>query len=202
MKKSLLLVGAVCLFANQANAEYFFKPYVGLDYAHSWYDIDENKVELDDGSTLKLFKEHVNAGILSLGAKFHSNFSAEAFYMQTGKAKESWAESWAVYAGKTSVKYKAFGVDLIGSSPVYQDKLEFLGSLGAGYYKINAKMNMNVNGISSSESDSSNKWGLRMGVGAQYNITDHVAARVMLRNSRVDSCGSFNDVTAGVRVYF
>lgn len=202
MKKTLLLAGVACLFAAQAMAEtgnYFFKPYLGLDYVHSWLEIDKEEI-LD--TEQKLAKDKVSAGSFSLGAKFHQNFAIEAFYMQSAKSKKT--SNFPNYNAsmKTDVKYKVFGADLIGSAPIYNN-LEFLGSIGAGYYRFseNAKAYVNSNEILDF-SHSSHKWGLRLGIGAQYNFNEHIAARVMVHNSRIDSYDSVTDVTAGLRYYF
>lgn len=210
MRKTLLLAGVACLFAAQAQAaDYFFKPYVGLDYVHSWTDVETE--ELDDGTEIKDNKDHMNAGAISVGAKFHPNFAVEAFYQQSDKAKKNLGDfiypddQGGVFPAsmKTEVKYKAFGLDLVGSIPVY-DKLEILGTVGTGYYKVNMKAKYTVAGISGSLSDSENKWGIRIGAGAQYNFDEHWSARIMLRNTntRIEGFKNITDVTAGVRFNF
>lgn len=211
MRKTLLLAGVACLFAAQAQAaDYFFQPYVGLDYVHSWTDVVTE--EIDDGTEIKENKDNLNAGAISLGAKFHPNFAVEAFYQQSDKAKKNLGDF--VYVDdvsgdaydvnlKTEVKYKAFGMDLLGSIPVY-DKLEVLGSLGAGYYKVNYKVIAKSGGIVGTDSDSDNKWGIRIGAGLQYNFDEHISARMMLRNTntRIEGYKNITDITAGIRYYF
>lgn len=212
MKKTLLLAGVACLFASQANAEgYFFKPYLGLDYVHSW--ISETDIGSDAyGEDVKLKEDNMSAGEVSLGVKFHPNFAAEAFYAQSDKIDSTFNGSILTeedmlvnISGKLEEKYKAFGADFIGSLPV-TNGLELLGSLGAGYYKMTGKSEVtSVEGLPiyvDAGSESSNKWGVRVGVGAQYYLTDYLALRGMVRISRIDSFGSLTDLTAGVRVYF
>ncbi|MBO6282192.1 MAG: porin family protein [Alphaproteobacteria bacterium] len=211
MRKTLLLAGVASLFAAQAQAaDFFFKPYVGLDYIHSWTDVETE--ELDDGTEIKDNKDHMNAGAVSVGAKFHPNFAVEAFYQQSDKAKKNLGNF--VYVDdisgdaynvnlKTEVKYKAFGLDLVGSIPV-SDKLEILGTVGTGHYKVNYKVMAKSGGISKSDSNSKSKWGIRIGAGLQYNFNEHISARMMLRNTntRIEGFKNITDITAGVRYYF
>ena len=212
MKKTLLLAGVACLFASQANAEgYFFKPYLGLDYVHSW--LDSSIVGNDAyGNDYKLKEDNMNAGEVSLGVKFHPNFAAEAFYTQSDKLDSNINvkvidedNEFQDFNRKVSLKYKAMGLDFIGSIPV-TNGLEFLGSLGTGYYKVSAKNEItSFAGLpiyADEDSETANKWGVRVGIGAQYYLTDYLALRGMVRISRIDSFGSLTDLTAGVRVYF
>ena len=212
MKKTLLLAGVACLFASQANAEgYFFKPYLGLDYVHSW--ISETDLGNDANSEkIKLKEDNMSAGQIALGVKFHPNFAFEAFYAQSDKIESTntWlsidADGVSETTAKISEKYSVIGADFIGSVPV-MDGLEFLGSLGAGHYRIKNSVTGaytydRVYFDTYSNSESSNKWGVRVGVGAQYYLTDYLALRGMVRMSRIDSNGSLTDLTAGVRVYF
>ncbi len=214
MKRTLLLAGLACLFASQAMAEtenYFFKPYVGIDYVHSW--IDGSTVGNDAyGNSIKLHDDDAGASEISIGAKFHNNFSAEAFYVQSDKidsnvnVKVLDADNQLQdFSRRIKFKYKAVGLDFISSVPVVEN-FELLGSLGVGYYKVVQKSEItSFAGLpfyANEGSKDSNKWGVRVGFGAQYNITDYLAVRGMVRISRVDSIGSFTDLTAGVRVYF
>lgn len=212
MRKTLLLAGVACLFASQATAgDFFFKPYLGLDYVHSWTDVQSQYDA--DGTEIEINKDNMNAGAVSLGVKFHQNFALETFYQQSEKAKKNLGvffiqdEYGRIYEDnmKTSVQYKAFGLDLIGSVPVY-GKLEFLGTIGTGYYKAKVKLKQTINEISATTTNSASehKWGIRVGAGLQYNFTEHLAARVMVRNTntRIKGYKNLTDVTAGIRFYF
>ena len=200
MKKALLLAGMACLFTSQAMAEtssFFFKPYLGLDYVHSWLE-----VEKDETLDTKLIKDKVNAGSFSIGAKFHQNFAIEGFYMQSAKSKKTTNLADYDASIKADAKYKVLGADLIASAPICY-KLEFLGSIGAGYYKLSEKAKAYINNEKIFDASyNSHKWGLRLGAGIQYNFNEHIAARVMLHNTRIDSYDSVTDVTAGLRYYF
>ena len=189
MKKTLLLAGVAALVSFNANAMEM-KPYVGLDYVYSMADID--KV---DGE--KMFEEDLNAFAITAGAKLHKNFGLEAFYQQSMEESKNSTE------GKGKDEYNAFGIDAIGYLPIDQaGKFELLGSLGIGYYDVDYKLREHATGVRYSDGDDG--FGYRIGAGAQYNITENVAARVMARYADIDVDGIDNmvDVTAGIRYSF
>ena len=189
MKKTLLLAGVAALFAVNANAMEL-KPYVGLDYVRS--DVDIDKIE-----GYQYFEDGLNAFAVSAGTRFHKNFGLEAFYQQSeeGNKKTGLLEM--------NDEYKAYGIDAIGYLPLgCEQKFELLGSLGVGYYDVDVKEK--VLGIKT-DSYSDNGWGYRAGVGAQYNVTDNLAARVMARYvdiENVEGVDNMVDLTAGIRYSF
>lgn len=213
MKKTLLLAGVACLFASQANAEgYFFKPYLGLDYVHSWGDYTVDK---DDNNVTK---NNVSAGAASVGFQFHRNIGLELFYQQSAEAKKNYGAGYITEDGqeypfedlKTYIKYKALGADLMGYIPL-NNKFNVLLSLGAGRYKIEGKAKIQLNEEyytvpEIEESESESKWGLRVGGGFQYFLTDQIAGRIMVRYTYIGhneiDFEKMVDVTAGIRFYF
>ena len=189
MKKTLLLAGVAALVSFNANAMEM-KPYVGLDYVYSM-------VDFEDGDMDKVVEDDLNAFAITAGAKMHKNFGLEAFYQQS---KE---ESKKTLGVKVKDKYKAYGVDAIGYLPIdHEGKFELLGSLGIGYYDVDYKLKDRLSGDRISDGDDG--FGYRIGAGAQYNITENVAARVMARYVDLDVDGMDNmvDVTAGIRYSF
>ena len=132
-----------------------------MDYVYSM-------VDFEDGDMDKVVEDDLNAFAITAGAKMHKNFGLEAFYQQS---KE---ESKKTLGLKAKDKYKAYGVDAIGYLPIdHEGKFEVLGSLGLGYYDADVKF--------AGLSDGDDGLGYRIGAGAQYNITENVAARVMAR---------------------
>nr|DAI59735.1 MAG TPA: outer membrane protein [Caudoviricetes sp.] len=189
MRTTLLLAGVAALFAVNANAAEI-KPYVGLDYVYSMADIDKT-----DG--MEAFEEDLNAFAISAGAKLHKNFGVEAFYQQSEEGEKKFSNC------KTTNEYKAYGVDLIGYLPVGSDeKLELLGSVGAGYYDADVKVNVYNPPVQVSADDQG--LGLRFGIGAQYNFTQNWGARVMARyvDTDIDGMDNMVDLTAGIRYTF
>lgn len=185
MKKYLLLAGVASIMSFNANAmEMEMKPYVGLDYVYSMMDTDK----LDGANVVD---ENLNAYAISAGMKMHKNFGVEAFFQQTEEGKKHYK------GAEVKDKYHAYGVDMIGYMPLGCDeKVELLGSLGLGYYDTEVK--------ALGEKETDDAWGWRLGAGAQYNFTENMAGRVMVRYADVDIEGIDNivDLTAGVRYSF
>ena len=179
MKKYLLLAGVASIMSFNANAMEM-KPYVGLDYVYSMIDADEI-----DG--IGGVEEDLNAYSINAGVRMHKNFGVEAFFQQTEEGEKD--------------KYHAYGVDMIGYMPLGCDeKIELLGSLGLGYY--DAEVKGEALGVREKYTDDG--WGWRLGAGAQYNFTENMAGRVMVRYADVDIDGIDNivDLTAGIRYSF
>ena len=189
MRKTLLLAGVASIMSFNANAmEMEMKPYVGLDYVYSMIDADE----IDGVGGVE---EDLNAYAINAGVRMHKNFGVEAFFQQAAEGKKNHGDT------KVKDKYHAYGLDLIGYMPLGCDeKVELLGSLGMGYYDTEVK----VESPSQRLKETDDGWGWRLGAGAQYNFTENMAARVMVRYADVDVEGVDNvvDLTAGVRYSF
>lgn len=165
------------------------KPYIGLDYVYSNADIDNSNV----------LEDSFNAGAVSVGARLHKNFGFEAFYQQSEEGEKNTAlQDLGI---KTTDKYKAYGVDLIGYLPL-TNNLDALMSFGMAYYDVEYSLKIydafgEINGDDSG-------WGYRLGFGVQYNFSEHWSARLMGRYTSVDIDGvdTILDFTAGVRYHF
>ena len=194
MKKTLLLAGVASIFAFNAQA-LDIKPYVGLDYVYS--DTELGSIWVAGERVDPYLESKFDSFAISAGAKVHKNFGLEAFYQQSLDEEKT-----VGFGQKTETSYNAYGVDAIGYLPLEcEQKIELLGSLGVGYYDFDAKYKILGNEMLKL-SDSG--WGYRIGAGAQYNINEHLAARVMARYADIDVDGVDNivDLTAGVRYTF
>ena len=77
------------------------------------------------------------------------------------------------------------------------EKVNVLGTVGMGYYKVKAEL-ANIE-------DSEKGLGMRLGTGIQYDLTENVALRSMVRYVKLNSFESMDDmveVTAGLRFSF
>ncbi len=181
MKKTLLLAGVACLFSAAVQAQEF-RPYVGLDYAYDKADFKKDAKNMDDG---------FNSGIINVGTRMGDYLGLEAFYQQAGERKSHRPD------GIEKFKFHAYGIDVYGYMPIdTAQKFDLLASLGIADYETDHKK---IDGKTSK-----GKIGYRAGIGAQYNFTDHFAARVMARYNYVGMAhlNNFNEVTAGVRYTF
>jgi len=202
MKKTLLLAGVACLLSANANAaDFIFKPYVGIDYTYSKLKYDNIKGTFNGMLVLynsDNMKDTNNSLSLIAGAKFHPNFGAEIFYQKSDKQdKSTYDYEWDMGA-KFSTKFTAYGLDAIGYLPVAQN-VELLGAAGLAKYEVKGKISGDILG-----SGNEDGLGYRLGVGAQYNFNDHIAARAMARYVLMDHDWLKNmaEVSLGIRYTF
>ena len=182
MKKSLMVLMAGCLFSVQAKAM-DVQPYVGADYAYSWAQMKEKSH----------FKSRYQAINLSVGVMTTSTIALELSYMLSEQNKK--ASDW----GQTKAEYKIYGLDGVYGLNLF-DNVQGLFSLGLGYYET--KVKAKTGGHFKHKDDE--HFGLRAGIGAQYNLNENWAARMMLRYHYIkgDALRYMTDLTAGVRYYF
>ena len=144
------------------------RPYIGVDVAMSSMDLEDN----DYGDYSEYIEDSYNSISLVVGAKFNRHVGVEAFIQQSSEEDKNYGE------GKTTNQYNAIGVDLIGYMPVSHE-LELLASLGMAQYNFNVKEE--YEDYEYWEKDSLNTLGIRLGIGAQFYMTDNVALRGMAR---------------------
>lgn len=168
MKKILILSGVACLFSFSANAANV-KPYVGIDYANTYFDIKKRYDYLEK-----------NYGSLSLnaGTRIYDHFGIEAFYQDSAEEKSDRVWPAAGVSGKYKSSFEAYGLDLMGYVLAYENA-EVFGAIGWGEYKLKIK------GFGSSDSEKKNA--VRFGAGIQYNFNEHIALRTTLRYVYLDS---------------
>lgn len=146
------------------------RPYIGVDVAMSSMDLEDN----DYGDYSEYIEDSYNSISLVVGAKFNRHVGVEAFIQQSSEEDKDYGE------GKTTNQYNAIGVDLIGYMPVNQE-LELLASLGFAQYNFHVTDEYEDSYYEYKEKDSLNTLGIRLGIGAQFYMTDNVALRGMAR---------------------
>lgn len=182
MKKNLLLSG-VALFAI-TNAEAMswnladYDPYIGADYV---YDRAKN------GGLAQDFKKNFHSAKFDLGMQMYKNLYAEFSYQLSGKLKNR-----SGYEDNTvKQSFMAYALDMYAKYPLMCSNLSALGTAGAAIYSLDYK------GLPKS---STNRVGYRAGLGMQYDLTQHLAARVVGRYSYIGAnrINNFKEVTAGM----
>ncbi len=186
------------------------RPYIGIDVASSkikfgddeWIkDYEGGDNYFDDGNTSVSFV---------VGAKFNKHFGLEAFYQKSGDGESEVEYDDIDYYGedKTSINYTAMGIDAIGYFPVNQE-VEILASLGLAQYDFESKVSYVEYSYGDSyegeESKDFDSLGIRLGIGAQYNITDHVSLRAMARYAKMNDdeyIKSLMELSLGLRYMF
>lgn len=182
MKKIVLLATVSLIAARQAGAV-DVQPYVGADYVYSWANIEDSEY----------FRDRFQAINVSVGAMATSVMGVELSYQQSEQNKKSTA------IGQTKIEYKVLALD--GAYYVgLTEKFQVIGTAGLGYYELKGKLK---NGGFLDHGDEGH-YGLRFGLGMQYNIDTNWAVRMMGRYHYVDgdSLNHLTDITVGARYYF
>ena len=182
MKKIALAVALSALFVQQTNAM-DVQPYVGGDYIYSWADVKPEKYIEDNYHSLS-----ISAGVMT-----SSVVGIELSYQLSEQNKKTTS------AGQTKFEYKALALDGAYYMSL-NDNIQGIGTLGLGYYDINAKVKSG--GVLDHDDDE--HFGLRFGAGLQYSIDSNWAVRMMARYHYIDAkrLHHITDITAGVRYYF
>lgn len=167
MKKILLLSGVACLMAANAEAAYYnwqkmsVRPYIGGEYVYSRAHM---------GSDAGDFKKNFHSGKADLGLEWDKNIYTEFSFQMSGELKNGnpYGE------GDTKNSFQAYAMDLYGKMPIMCSSFGALLTAGGAIYDVKYK-----NMVSSSNT----KVGYRAGIGMQYDMTDHLSARVVGRYS-------------------
>ena len=184
-----------------------FRPYIGIDVSaiRMKFGNADGFMKDEDG---KYFKSGIEAISAHIGTRIDKYFGIEGYYQQSGKASKT-AEHELLPGGyfdsKDSLSYKSYGVDFIGYVPITQE-FELLAALGIGQYDFDTEVKLLkfLPGyiIESKDFDSI---GVRLGIGAQYNITDHFALRGMVRHIKMmdsDYVKNLMEISLGIRYMF
>lgn len=175
------------------NNQNTIRPYIGLDVATT-------SMKFEDDDYKDYLSDSHNAYSLNAGVKFNQNFGVEAFIQQSGeetKTDDYWGD-------KTKTQFNAIGLDVIGYLPVSQE-LELLASLGMAQYNFSAKEEYDWGDYIEWEKSTLNTIGYRAGIGAQFNINEHLALRAMARYIKFsddDIIKNMTEFSLGLRYMF
>lgn len=174
MKKTLLLASAAVVAMGFNAAEASMNVTPYVGLDYVYSNMD-----MKHGNSHRL-EDKFNSLSANVGAKFHPNFGIEAYYQQSDTEKKHGNQS----------RFFSYGADLTGYLPVTQN-LELIGSLGIGQYEFRA---------GGSEDD----LGYRIGLGAQYNLSQNWAVRGIVREVFLDKdvMGDTTEFSAGIRYSF
>lgn len=161
-----------------------------------------------EGYPLETQAKHTKVGPgVFVGTRLHENFGLEAGYTIVGKSrvKRDYNFGDSVKSDAT-VKHRNVYLDANGYLPV-NESVDLIGSVGVGQLKSTMKgdaVYTPAGGASQNialKKESSKKTGLRLGLGAQYKITENVGTRLMLRHQKGnDFIKSVN--TAGLGLFY
>lgn len=187
-----LIAASVLAAAGTANADFFadLSPFIGVDYYQAW-------MKGKDGYG-KLFQKSYPGASIYIGSRFCENFGFELGYDWSGHKKKDWniasgttffgTTNTSSFSGTAKVRRTGGHLDLLGYLPVI-DCFDIFGSIGYGWVesKIDISNVAMVNGrplstVASGVSSLSGKGRsvLRLGIGANYMVTDYVGLRAKL----------------------
>ncbi|MBP6103996.1 MAG: outer membrane beta-barrel protein [Gammaproteobacteria bacterium] len=182
LAKSLVIAGALAV-AGSAVADFGdINPYIGAD-------LSATRMKAA-GPYSSIAPKSFPGASLYVGAKFHENFGLEAGYNWT-KTKSTTVNIPANFDGARVAPYSTVQnganvklrrnssfVDVVGFLPV-MDCVELTGSVGYGY--VMPKLSMKTAaGAAITGYDLKNQSVVRLGLGANYMVTDMVGVRAKL----------------------
>ena len=190
------------------------RPYIGVDVTAASMDFGaEQWVRGYEGET-GYFEDDSKSLSGVVGIKFNKYISLEAFYQQSGEESHRdntyFSSDGDEDYDKTTIQYKSYGADLIGYIPVNQN-IEILAALGLAQYDFETNISMyalNAQGDHEkyfSEDKDFDSLGVRFGIGAQYNLTKHIALRGMARYVHMtddEYIKSITEFSLGLRYMF
>ena len=188
-RKTILLAGAAALLSGTVQAMEI-NPYMGLDYVYSHADYKSDHAAWD-----KALKKDYDSGAVNLGMRPSEYFSLEGFFQQSAKSKGALVEVTGG-SGRLKSEFYAYGLEAYRYMPMGCDGFSLLGTVGLANYNFKIKDN---NG-----SEDKNHMGYRVGIGAQYDMNENWAMRLVGRYSYIDSkvLDNLQEVTAGIRYTF
>lgn len=196
-------------YYNQYEEPNKIRPYIGLDVATTKMDFGSDDWMVDNyNGGYEYFDNKNEALSFVVGAKINKNFGIEAFYQKSeeNEKKNIWDVGNAEVIEEDKLSYTAMGVDAIAYMPISQE-LELLASLGLGQYDFESSYEHSIIGYGSvgGEKKDFDSLGIRVGVGAQYNITNNLALRGMARYIKMNDdeyVKSLTEFSLGLRYMF
>lgn len=178
------------------------RPYIGLDIAAQKMKFGDKDEYMKDDED-KFYKDSSKSISGVIGARINQNFGIEAYYQKSSEEEKTF-DLGGGEKYKGTLSFASYGVDFIGHLPIQQE-FELLAALGLGQYDFETEDKYTGIGYSDKESKDFDSLGVRLGIGAQYNITDHFALRGMVRYVKMtddDYIKNLIEASLGVRYMF
>lgn len=116
---------------------------------------------------------------IGVGYRFHRNIAVELGYAHLGEHKVRYTGTGA-FAGEESTddyEVTAWKLAAVGMFPVVQ-QLSIVGKLGLARTKVEDRFTETIAGVTTSETASKSKNRVFWGIGAQYDFTANIGARL------------------------
>lgn len=180
---TIALSGAMLVSGTSFAMDFDPKFYVGAEGQYNKLKGGKYFEDTRTGKSLLRKKTSPGAGLF-LGARVTENFGAELGYSFLKRSHN--VDVGGVKGDNTDVKMRNSYLDAIGYLPV-SNEVELLGSVGVGRLstKVTEKSNNVVQPLTNEDKKlTKSKTGVRFGLGAQYNLTENVGARFMVRHQK------------------
>lgn len=182
----VVLSANAALAAPETSGGFFFKPYVGADYQYA-----KGNYKSEDGiSYSDIFPDSFNGGDVHVGARIHQYLGIEANYFDTAHANKSNILGTGI---NSSAKFSGFAVDALGYLPLGDKRFELIGTVGVARTKVDGKLSLD--GFFASENAHEVK--PRIGLGAQYWVTDNLNIREIIRYQDANFDGLAKNIIIG-----
>lgn len=183
VKCALFTAVSAALLASTAMAAPGFYVYGGAGYSKADTDLTNETYADQAGNAAALEVDEKSFGLkLAAGYRFNDYFAVEGSYAYLGKAKAELGVYLADYdivgAASASMKAHVFAVDAVGLYPVTKTVDVFAkAGLGVGFVKTKASLAVEGYGSESLFSESDTRVVPKLGIGAEWKVTDKVAIR-------------------------
>ncbi len=194
------------------------RPYIGVDVMTTSMDFGTGSDDwkMKNGPSEYYEDKNISANFVA-GLKFNKNFGIEGFYQQSSEEEqnEKWNETIAPnvnmdFDATNYLSFKAYGIDTQWYASVTQE-FEILASLGLAQYEFESKDKL-IGKVAtagfthtSKHNNDFDSLGVRLGIGGQYNITEHIALRAMARYIHMtddEYIKSMTELSLGIRYIF
>ncbi|MBR1915356.1 MAG: porin family protein [Alphaproteobacteria bacterium] len=169
------------LLPLSVNAQNVYTPYVGVEGLYGTAKAGQ-------------IKPHYFGAAVNVGTMYNPYFSTELFYEQTGSDSKKISDTQ-----KLKTAYRAYGLDATGYLPLGCDKrFSLFASLGMGEYVVRKK-------LSPDKHHNNNGYAYRIGLGAQYALTEHFSLKLTTRYMKFHRISGLNhgyNYGIGLRYHF
>jgi len=207
MKKFLYTTAAITaiIFSTTAHAKdmNLKSYYLGVDYQRVINNYSSN-INAGGGNFLNgnsFIQDSLNGGNIHIGKNFNKNFGIELGYFRTeNKSKNipinttigsNGAPLVTTVALSTKVKLQGVTLDGMAYLPLGDsNKFNLIGTAGVSWIRGDSKLATEFGSASGNESE----LGLRVGAGAEFNITNNINFRGIARYQTADFSGVLDNI--------
>ena len=172
-----------------------FKPYIGFDLQRM--NMDYNKSYNVSGNSVNvntILNDSLDGANVHVGGRYGKYFGMELGYFRTQEETKNVATGTAVGPGviatanfSTKVRVQGITLDGMGYLPLTESgQFELIGTAGVSWNK--GEVTGTIPGVGTA-SDDETEFGLRIGAGAQVNVTDQFNIRGLVRYQTADYSG-------------